>query len=294
MRALKNLFLPHGGLDFRHCEHAVIDCGSAEIEVTIPRSTCWPNETSIQRLSVDLGDAESLTYETYRRLREKRTLHPYIELALGEWFYLPPRLDITAQGEPYVCATGYWRIERTKQNIQMEPGNLQRLTQYLKDDYAIYFEQEGDGENTCGPAWRVRNQLREQFSVPGRNPEHYKAYIDGVLAVHLPKLPDDYTEVTFGNTSWVRYSYVPHRGLPTAINYSLPLDANHLLTISISLGRFLNRDEKWLPQARADFDRLVAGTQVHFHQLAAADPQTSRDNTDLPMAPPRTPVSRAG
>ncbi|MBQ1783565.1 MAG: hypothetical protein II007_07930 [Gammaproteobacteria bacterium] len=279
MSVLKNLFLPHGGLDFRHCEHAVIDCGSAEIELAIPRSTCWPNETSIQRLSVDLGHAESLTYET--RLCDKRTLHPYVKLALGEWFYLPPRLDITAQGEPYVCATGYWRIERTKQNIQMERGNLQRLTQYLKDDYAIYFEQEGDGKDTCGPAWRVKKRLYDFYSGRHHPVEFYASEIKEILAEKLPKLPDDYTEVTFGNTRWVRYCYVPHRGLPTAINYSLPLDANHLLTISISLVRFLERDEKWLARARADFDRLVAGTQVHFRQLTAPQPKPLLTTNDV-------------
>lgn len=267
MRALKNLFMPHGGPNFSDCYQIVVDCGTADISLTVPRSPRFPKKPWTHPTQLDLTSPDLIPYETYRDFKDERTLHPYIDIGMGEWFYLAPRLDITTQGEPYVCATGCWRIERTKQNIQMEPGNLQRLTQYLKDDYAIFFEQEGDGDNTCGPAWRVRNQLREQFSVPGRNPEQYKAYIDGVLALDLPKLPDDYTEVTFGNTRWVRYSYVPHRGLPTAIHYSLPLDANHLLTISISLVRFLDRDEKWLAQARADFDRLVAGTQVHFRQL---------------------------
>jgi hypothetical protein len=245
-------------------------------------------------LDLSLSSNGQLPYETERGLHEERSLHSYIHLALGEWFYFAPRLDITANGEPYVCATGYWRIERTKQNIQMEPGNLQRLTQYLKDDYAIFFEQEGDGKDTCGPAWRVKKQLYDFYSGRHHPVEFYASEIKEILAEKLPKLPDDYTEVTFGNTRWVRYSYVPHRGLPTAINYSLPLDANHLLTISISLVRFHERDEKWLAQARADFDRLVAGTQVHFHQLAAVDSQTSRDKTDQPMDPPRPLASRAG
>lgn len=294
MRALKNLFMPHGGPNFSDCYQIVVDCGTADISLTVPRSPRFPKKPWTHPTQLDLTNPDLIPYEIYRDFKDERTLHPYIDIGVGEWFYLAPRLDITTQGEPYVCATGCWRIERTKQNIQMEPGNLQRLTQYLKDDYAIFFEQEGDGDNTCGPAWRVKKQLYDFYSGRHHPVEFYANEIKEILAEKLPKLPDDYTEVTFGNTRWVRYSYVPHRGLPTAINYSLPLDANHLLTISISLVRFHERDEKWLAQARADFDRLVAGTQVHFHQLAAADPQTSRDNTNLPMAPPRTPVSRAG
>ena len=271
MRALKNLVKTRGGPDFGECRQVSVDCGCADIEFFVPRSHIGADAPWTWPSAVDLLNPSTLIYQEPDVKNDQRTHHQHILLGIGSWGYWPPALAFLLR-EPYVWATATWQIERTKQSIQMASGDLRRLIQYLKDDYAVYFEQEGDGRLTCGPAWQIRNQLREQFAVPGRNPEHYKSYIDGVLAVHLPKLPDDYTEVTFGNTSWVRYSYVPHRGLPTAINYSLPLDANHLLTLSVSLGRFLEGDEKWLAQARADFDRLVAGTQVHFRQLPNHQP----------------------
>lgn len=267
MRVLKNLVQTRGGPDFGDCRQVSVDCGCADIEFFVPRSHIGADAPWTWPTTVDLSNPSTLIYQEPDVKDDQRTHHQHIVLGIGSWGYWPPTLAFLLR-EPYVWATATWQIERTKQNIQMASGDLGRLIQYLKDDYAVFFEQEGDGKLTCGPAWQVKKRLYDFYSGRHHPIEFYASEIKEILVEKLPKLPDDYTEVNFSNTRWVRYSYVPHRGLPTAINYSLPLDANHLLTVSISLGRFLEGDEKWLAQARADFDRLVAGTQVHFRHVA--------------------------
>lgn len=243
-----------GGAALDECEHRQVDCGTCTLEFYLPKP----------RFGVGPGDPDTVNLDRDESFPEsageKRTDHAMVCLGASNWNYSRPKFEVTRllpiPQEPYVTVTAVWQLERVKNGIQLESGNLNQLEQYLRDDYYAFLESEG-GDN-----WEIRKEIQQDLGARGRGWSQEE--IDDEIAPQLIAAPASYEVQTFNGTSWLRYCWAPKQQYPRALYYTCLVAPNTLLTVSFNLTEMVGSSlEHWWEPLLADAEALLQGTAVH-------------------------------
>lgn len=147
----------------------------------------------------------------YKASGECRTKHQRIRLSAATWNYTASKfLRLTKlYMEPFVVVSAVWSLEKLKYDTQLEVGNLDRLEQYLREDYTRTLEEEG------GANWSIRNRMEELYGPSGRNTS--RDTIDSFIAAKLHQTPKIYDRISFNSQQWLRYIWSPKKATDAII-----------------------------------------------------------------------------
>lgn len=273
LQRLKDWWSPlHGGPDFENVLPIQIDLGAALLEALVPLSA-----RRMKRIVLppNVVETKTLPNDAFEPSYDHRTKHLTRDLYGDSWAYWGPRRHHLLTGEPYGWISGYWQVERVKQEIVLPLHDHQALRHYLADDYDIYLNGEG------GPNWDTRQHITKCYR--GVHNVHLvdsiEQSIERAVASCSLKVPTDYQVTHHLPVPWLRYLWQPRFdelvGLD-AVLYSIVLDARHLLTVSFTITRMLpGHDHHWLPRALDDIDKVMHGTRLTFKALADKDMNNS-------------------
>lgn len=209
--------------------HQRVDCGHLEAEFYCPRAAMGHSDDYPEE--VDLNNDRLFD----RTNIDERTSHKLLKLAGSNWGYAPPRLHLSrflpVPQEPYIIVTAFWNLERVKNGIQLDVGNMEMLEQYLRDDYYAFLESEG------GHNWTVRKNEYEEMGPSGRNAP--QEVIDSFIAAQIHTPPRAYETLSYNGQPWLRYRWAPRQNYPDGLIYTTALTPNTLFTVYFSLTEML-------------------------------------------------------
>jgi hypothetical protein len=249
---------PLGGPDFNESVHHQVDYGAIELDLLFPRSHIAPNKKTKPK-QCNLYD---LTASTDGEVSaDSNTAHKIVSTVASAWSYFRPKINRIALN-PYVVMTAIWDIQVIKLpelTTLFDPLTLQF---YLEQDYDSFLNDEG-GDN-----WEIRKYYHDKYSERSEPLEYYKDEIASFLPGKLLYPPNDYQVQKINDINWLRFSYRPMLNKLDEIFYIVQVSPHHMLSVSFAFTRFgTASDEKWLPKALDDIDKIMTGTSIKWKAL---------------------------
>jgi len=244
-----------GGPNLEHCDHRRVDCGVVEVEFYLPASYFGGGSKFPESVDLENNPTPQIAYND-------RTGHDILRLGVSNWKYGRPRLEPTRflpiPQDPYVIVTTFWQLERVKNGLCLEVGNMAMLEQYLMDDYYAHLESEG-GQN-----WKIRAETQAELEPRGWDQES----IDEQIAIQLFDPPKRYEPLVFNSAGWLRHIWAPRQNYPKALNYTCALTPQFLLTVSFDLTEMTGASlEHWWSPLVEDSEILMQGVKLHYKDL---------------------------
>ncbi len=262
-RATAAFHAPQGGIPVARAIPRRVDCGPLTLTFLDPSAAFGEGMGMPDPDHVSLDDGSF----TGTNLGDSRTYHKTIELAISNWIYHLPRWHSTriypVPHPPYAVITAHWQLERVKHDIQLQPGDMAMLEDYLRHDYVAYLESEG------GPNWKVREDAYNGKTISGAPLPQYR--VDEDIAYGLLTPPLKYELLTSNSIHWLRYLWAPRPALPNTLVYTTTLLPDVLLTVNFHVVR-MNPEpwEDWWELFLEDCEILVKTMVCQRQELPGA------------------------
>ena len=203
----------------------------------------------------------------FEKNSERFNLDEYVNLHTEMWGYFPARLtriiNLAAMGsnEPMGKLSLGVQLNKLQQGKKLDLSNPRSLGDYIKWEYADYYETQEVGDNGKGRNYRYRKEYGQRLSEKG---ESYRDQYEAGLKNHLEPIPDHFDLLNFGGGLWTSF-ILEKLGHMSTQHYCIPLSESYLLKIHIRQMFDKSRERELIePDMRSAAEWLVQHIKIMF------------------------------